>query len=154
MSTCSTSDLTSISGSDYSEFAAWEAANPLWRGESREQSLIDMARADRVWEGEDSSNDAGEAHEEVIVHRERGRGGRGRVVLDSTSTVVGHGEGGKAEKGEPRTRTLRSRKIEIGVPAVVGRQVLKEVVVPEKGLSQDLQGRKLVSSFDLVVVVG
>lgn len=48
----------SISISDISEFAEWEASHPSQVIEERDQSLIDMARPDRVWVDRDSSNDA------------------------------------------------------------------------------------------------
>jgi hypothetical protein len=96
------------SGSDISEFAAWEAEHPSQvREESeRERSLADMGRPERmrVWADRDSSNDARSSDEEIEVEKERKggkRGGKGKrkVVVEILSSDA-ESKGESEESGD------------------------------------------------------
>jgi hypothetical protein len=93
----------SLSGSDISSFAKWEALHqPLAKDSERERSLADMARPERVWRDRDSSNDArssssgsedesleDEVRLEVRQGKEKGgKGRRGVIIPSSTAETV------------------------------------------------------------------
>jgi hypothetical protein len=81
----------SLSGSDISSFAEWEALHPSQHEKSeRERSLADMARPERVWRDRDSSNDARSSssgsedeslEEEVKLEARKGMGGKEKVGM-------------------------------------------------------------------------
>lgn len=127
--------VVSLAGSDISEFAAWEKAHPLIDGEvheqSREQSIIDMARPERVWEGADSSNDARSEDEEEL--------------LQSQISKKSKKEKRSAKKNLNGTEKVIPSSTQTSLPTESQKSDAGLAVQRGKGFSQDLQGRKLVS---------
>jgi hypothetical protein len=130
------SDNDTYACSDISEFAAWELAHPLGVGDvheqSREQSLIDMAQPERIWRGEDSSNDPRSEDEDM------------EIVKDVVVNEVRGGEGRKAEEQSPR-KDFNGESIIPSSTQISAQSASQGSDGTVKGQSQDLQGRKLVS---------
>jgi hypothetical protein len=83
----------SLSGSDISSFAEWEALHqPLAKDSERERSLADMARPERVWRDRDSSNDA----------RSSSSGSEDEGLEEEVKLEVRKGMGGKEKGGKGR----------------------------------------------------
>jgi hypothetical protein len=129
--------VCSFEGSDISDFAAWEASNPLTTGEiheqSREQSLIDMAHPERVWDGEDSSNDARSSDGES-------EGAAAKKSAHKAQQISTNGGGGKVKlpPGIPSSTEVRFGTVGQGSDGINGEEAAKD------SCDFDSQGRQLV----------
>jgi hypothetical protein len=97
----------SLSGSDISAFAEWEALHPQ---SLHEDSKRDMARPDRVWRDRDSSNDA----------RSSSSGSEDEGLEEEVKLEVRKGVGGKENGGKG--------KRELVIPSSTAETVSQELV--------------------------